>query len=190
MDKITQLFQRTALNARPWPAQHLCSGIASQFAAFRWIAAPLLRPVTLLLIVAFAFTASLTQAQTSSGTATARFNKDVSVSVVGENIRLKDAVAVTYTLTPAEDGAQITLLSHYNGTGQGETSGSSFTLIGTDQQTGTVSASAPVQVVISSFATLTQVGSTVSVRVRIDYLLTMTEDGDLIISITGVEVAQ
>ena len=112
------------------------------------------------------------------------------MSVVGENVRLKDAVAVTYTLTPAENGTQITLLSHYNGAGEGETSGNSYTLIGTDQQTGTVSALAPAQAVMSSSATLSQVGSTVSVRVRIDYLLTMTEDGDLIISITGVEVAQ
>jgi hypothetical protein len=48
----------------------------------------------------------------------------------------------------------------------------------------------PSPVVISSSATLMQADSTTSVTVRIDYLLTITEDGDLIISITNVEVAQ
>jgi hypothetical protein len=188
MERITQRF---SLSAQLQRAHHKRGRIASISPTVQRIAAPVFRPVALLLILAFVFTTSLVHGQTtSSGTATARFNKDVSVSAVGETVQLKDAVAVTYTLTSTESGTHITLLCHYNGTGNGETSGRSYTLIGTDQQTGTISSSMPSPVVISSSATLMQADSTTSVTVRIDYLLTITEDGDLIISITNVEVAQ
>ena len=43
---------------------------------------------------------------------------------------------------------------------------------------------------VHSSATLTQAGSTLSVTVQVEYLITVTEEGDLIISVTGVEVAQ
>lgn len=187
MDEITNLFRRVLLSMPP-------TGAPQGYAAFSRLrivhrhGLSVAGPFALLLIALCACITPAAQAQTTSTTATARFNKDVFVSATGEHVQVKDAVAVTYTLSPTDTGTQITLLCHYNGMGEGETTSRAYTLIGSDQQTSIVSSSAPTGAVVSSYATLTQVGSTVSVRVRIDYLVTITEDGDVIISITNVEV--
>ena len=153
----------------------------------------MLRVMCAILTLAFAITflPVTVKAQTNqSGNTIARFNKDVSVTAANEIAQIRDAVEITYTLSPAASGSELTLSCRYNGVGEGETSGRSYSLVGIDQQTASLLSSGPASVVVHSSATLTQTGSTLSVAVQVEYLVTITEDGDLIISITGVEVAQ
>jgi hypothetical protein len=158
----------------------------------RWLGSQISGAISsaLMFIFTFAGTPVTLHAQVSSGGTTARFNKAVLVAAAAENVQLKDEVAVSYTLTPTQNGTQVTLLCHYNGSGEGETSSRSYALVGTDQRPGVLSSSVPSSAVISSSVTLTQPGSALSVPLRVEYLLTSTDEGRLIVSITAVEVAE